>query len=162
MVTPIPNNVIRPPKPIAPDKTEVRITILENEIRKLQDELALLKEYKGNKVKPAIDRIFLKDVLIAVCKYTDLNPHDILSQNRVAYLVSARSLFINLCLELTGYGVTFIGRKCGQRDHTTVCYHQKCKAQRTGHWSLKRDSGIRLWSDFNKIRKQLLDAKEQS
>ena len=179
MATPIPNNVIRPPKgteykikngkPIKvienkpkPNSTEMRISILEHQQKQIQDELAMLRQFNNSKVKPAKNRLFLKDVLIAVCKYTDLNPHDILSPDRTAYLVRARSLFMNLCLELTGYGVTFIGRKCGMRDHTTVCYHEKQKAERKGHWSLSKDTGIKLWADYEQIRKQLLDAKKES
>ena len=166
MVTPIPNNVIRPPKELnrlsKHDLDVIEIEQLEQEIEKKQEELKLKKAaitYTPEKFK---GRIWLNDIMAAVCRYMDFSPSEILGSRRYKELVRARSLFINLSLELTRHGVTYIARQCGQRDHTTVCYHEKLKQTSTKHWSMKKDHGLELWNDFNKIKKQLLDAKEQS
>ena len=166
MVTPIPNNVIRPPKELNQlskhDIEVIKIEQLEQEIANKQEELQIKKatiSYYPEKFK---GRIWLSDIMAAVCRYMDFTPSDILGSRRYKELVRARSLFINLSLELTRHGVTYIARQCGQRDHTTVCYHEKLKQTNSKHWSIKKDAGLDLWNDFNKIKKQLLDAKEQS
>jgi len=166
MVTPIPNNVIRPAKELNQlskhDLEVIKIEQLEQEIAKKQEELQIKKatiSYYPEKFK---GRIWLSDIMAAVCRYCDFTPSDILGSRRYKELVRARSLFINLSLELTRHGVTYIARQCGQRDHTTVCYHEKLKQNNSKHWSMKEDHGLELWNDFNKIKKQLLDAKEQS
>jgi len=166
MVTPIPNNVIRPAKELNQlskhDLEVIKIEQLEQEIAKKQEELQIKKatiSYYPEKFK---GRIWLSDIMAAVCRYCDFTPSDILGSRRYKELVRARSLFINLSLELTRHGVTYIARQCGQRDHTTVCYHEKLKLTNDKHWNMKKDHGLELWNDFNKIKKQLLDAKEQS
>ena len=166
MVTPIPNNVIRPAKELNQlskhDIEVIKIEQLEQEIVQKQEELQIKKasiSYYPEKFK---GRIWLSDIMAAVCRYMDFTPSEILGSRRYKELVRARSLFINLSLELTKHGVTYIAKQCGQRDHTTVCYHEKLKQTNSKHWSIKKDAGLELWNDFNKIKKQLLDAKEQS
>ena len=146
MATPIPNNVIRPPKQLnrlsKHDLDVIEIEQLEQEIAKKQEELKLKKAaiaYTPEKFK---GRIWLNDIMAAVCRYMDFSPSEILGSRRYKELVRARSLFINLSLELTRHGVTYIARQCGDRDHTTVCYHEKLKLTNSKHWSMKKDHGL--------------------
>ena len=84
MATPIPNNVIRPPKQLnrlsKHDLDVIEIEQLEQEIAKKQEELKLKKAaiaYTPEKFK---GRIWLNDIMAAVCRYcllyTSPSPRD--------------------------------------------------------------------------------------
>lgn len=157
------NPVLKPAKPLndlvelSPYQLKIiQIETLAQKIDKLQEKLALMKSeiaYTPNKSK---NRIWLSTILEAVCKYSDFKPHDITGSRRYRELVKARSLYVNLCLDLTKHGVTHIARTCGDRDHTTVCYHQKIKAEKAKYWNLNSKEGKQLWSDFGTIKQELL------
>ncbi len=171
-MTKIPNNVIKPPpgyeyvqqrsvpliqpKPIK-DNTKERIEYLESKMDKILDELRVLKRRDKYKPKPSerAKRVWMSDILDAVCNYFDYSPTDIQSERRHADLVRARSVFINLCNSLTTGSYAGIGRMCGGRDHTTVIHHVRLKREKTNCWNIKKESGIELWSDFGKLEAKL-------
>ena len=183
-MTKIPNNVIRPPKgyeyvtvekkiPIvqikritdiangdkltSQDDIKKRIDYLESKIDKLMDELRVLKRRDKYKPKPEerAKRVWMSDILEAVCDYFEVSPTDIQSERRHADLVRVRSVFINLCHALTYGSYSAIGRMCGNRDHTTIIHHSRLKRNKTGPWNIKKESGIELWSDFGKLEAKL-------
>ena len=183
-MTKIPNNVIRPPKgyeyvtvekkiPIvqikritdiangdkltSQDDIKKRIDYLESKIDKLMDELRVLKRRDKYKPKPEerAKRVWMSDILEAVCDYFEVSPTDIQSERRHADLVRVRSVFINLCHALTYGSYSAIGRMCGNRDHTTIIHHARLKRNKTGHLNIKKESGIELRSDFGKLEAKL-------
>ena len=134
----------------------IDIDNLEKRIAVLQDQLELKKTEINYYPEKAEGRIWLKDIMEAVCNYLNFTPDQITSQRKYGELARARSLYFNLCLDLTKHGVTHIARTCGDRDHTTVCYHQSIKAENSKCWSMSTDKGLALWSDYNKIKQELL------
>ncbi len=171
-MTKIPNNVIKPPpgyeyvqqrsvpliqpKPIE-DNTQNRIAILERKLDKILDELRVLK--KQQKYKPKISnkakKIWMSDILEHVCDYFSVTPTDINSARRHAELVRVRSVYINLCHELTTASQPAIGRMCGNRDHTTVIHHIKLKRYKSNCWDIRTNKGLELWSDFSELESKL-------
>ena len=174
-MTKIPNNVIRPPKgyeyvtvekniPIVQikrtteqDDIKKRIDYLESKIDKFMDELRVLKRRDKYRPKPEerAKRVWMSDILEAVCDYFEVGPTDIQSERRHADLVRVRSVFINLCHELTHGSYAAIGRMCGNRDHTTVIHHTRLKTNKSGCWDIKKESGLELWSDYSKLEAKL-------
>ena len=169
-MTKIPNNVIKPPpgyeyvqqRSVAiaqpkDDGIKKRIDYLESKIDKLMDELRVLKKRDKYKPKPSerAKRVWMSDILDAVSNYFNYSPTDIQSDKRHAELVRVRSVYINLCNELTYASQPAIGRMCGNRDHTTVIHHIRLKRDKTNCWSIKKESGIELWSDYSKLEAKL-------
>ena len=148
-MTKIPNNVIKPPpgfeyvqqrsvpiiqpKPIK-DDTKERIEYLESKMDKILDELRVLKRKDKYRPKPSerAKRVWMEDILKAVCNHFNTTPTDIMSEKRQAELVRVRSVYINLCNELTYASQPAIGRMCGNRDHTTIIHHVRLKRNKTG------------------------------
>ena len=174
-MTKIPNNVIRPPKgyeyvtveknntycsnqkTTEQDDIKKRIDYLESKIDKLMDELRVLKRRDKYRPKPEerAKRVWMSDILEAVCNYFEISPDDIQSERRHADLVRVRSVYINLCHELTHGSQPAIGRMCGNRDHTTIIHHARLKRNKTGCWNIKKESGLELWSDYSKLEAKL-------
>ena len=174
-MTKIPNNVIKPPPgyeyvtvekrmPIVQikrtteqDDIKKRIDYLESKIDKLMDELRVLKRRDKYKPNPGdrAKRVWMSDILEAVCDYFEIGPDDIRSNRRHADLVKVRSVYINLAHELTHASQPAIGRACGNRDHTTIIHHVRLKRNKTGCWNIKKESGLELWSDFGKLEAKL-------
>ena len=155
---------MRPAKPLKEleqlSPRELKIIEIENlEKRRdlIQEKINLLKVEINYYPEKAEGRIWLKDILLAVCRYMDFTPEEIQSDRRYKDLVRARSLYLNLCIDLTKHGVTHIARTCGDRDHTTVCHHHKMKLEKKKHWSLDTKEGIGLWSDYTKVKQELLN-----
>ena len=161
------NPVMRPAKPIndlielTPYQLKVReIEELERKIDKLTERLLLMKTEISYTPHKSTRRLWMKDILLAVCSYMDFTPAEVTGPKRYKDLVQTRSLYLNLCLELTNHGVTHIARTCGDRDHTTVCYHQRIKQEKSKYWSVTHDEGIKLWSDYSKIKQELVEYAE--
>jgi chromosomal replication initiation ATPase DnaA len=131
---------------------------MEHRIEKLQDELELLRgqlKYQPKRKQESEERIFLRDIMEAVCDKYKITPDILNSVRRYAEIVRPRSLYINLCLDLTHWGCAHIARTCVNKDHTTVLYHQRQKANRSKHWSLQSDLGLELWADYEELKMKL-------
>lgn len=155
-MTLINNVVIRPPKLLPRQIKLMEIKNLEKKIATMQERVDILKLEISYEPKKNVARIWMKDIMEAVCDHSNFTPDQLISQRKYKELSNARSLYFNLCLDLTKHGVTHIARTCGDRDHTTVCHHQRLKVKNTGCWSMSTDEGLALWSDYNKIKNQLL------
>ena len=166
----IPNNVIKPPPgyqyvngnnmaTIKPkqDDTKQRIEYLENKMHKVLDELRYLKmreKYRPNS-KYRAKRIWMSDILTSVCDYFETTAEDINSVRRHAEIVKVRSVYINLCYDLTHASQPAIGRMCGGRDHTTIIHHVKLKKNKANCWDIRTKAGLELWQDFSKLEDKL-------
>jgi len=155
-MTLINNVVIRPPKLLPREIKLMEIKNLENKIAKMQERVDVLKLEINYEPKKNVSRIWMKDIMEAVCDHSNFTPDQLISQRKYKELSNTRSLYFNLCLDLTKHGVTHIARTCGDRDHTTVCHHQRLKVKNIGCWSMSTDEGLALWSDYNKIKNKLL------
>jgi len=159
-----PYQVIKAPvtekEKIERDQTTLKNKVfnMEHRIEKLQDELELLRaqiKYEPKKIETSEERILLRDIMEAVCNKYKITPDILQSVRRYAEIVRPRSLYINLCLDLTHWGCAHIARTCVNKDHTTVLYHQRQKANRSKHWSLQSDLGLELWADYEEISMKL-------
>jgi len=159
-----PYQVIKAPvtekEKIERDQTTLKNKVfnMEHRIEKLQDELELLRaqiKYEPKKIETSEERILLRDIMEAVCNKYKITPDILQSVRRYAEIVRPRSLYINLCLDLTHWGCAHIARTCVNKDHTTVLYHQRQKANRSRHWSIQSDLGLELWADYEEISMKL-------
>ena len=139
----------------------LEIEALEDEIKTLQDKVNIIKatiDYRPSRVK---NRIFIADILKEVTQYTDFSAAQIMGKSRTKELTKARSLFVNLCLDLTRHSMNVIGVHVNNRDHTTILYHKKIKQHQQKYWNKDHEEGIELWKDFNNIRSKLVLDKDQ-
>jgi len=159
-----PYQVIKAPvtekEKIERDQTTLKNKVfnMEHRVEKLQDELELLRaqlKYEPKKIETSEERILLRDIMEAVCNKYKITPDILQSVRRYAEIVRPRSLYINLCLDLTHWGCAHIARTCVNKDHTTVLYHQRQKANRSRHWSIQSDLGLELWADYEEISMKL-------
>jgi hypothetical protein len=88
------------------------ITKLEQKIKELEN--ALDGKDPG--------RVWVKHVIRLVCKHYNISRADILSSRRSQGIVRPRQVAFYLCKELTGRSLPEIGRKFGDKDHTTVLH----------------------------------------
>ena len=131
---------------------------MEHRIERLQDELELMKaqlKYKPQDPETSKERVWLRDIMEAVCNQYKITPDILQSVRRFAEIVRPRSLYINLCLDLTNHGPAHIARTCVNKDHTTVLYHQRLKKNRSKHWSIQSDLGLELWANYEEISMKL-------
>jgi hypothetical protein len=74
-----------------------------------------------NKVLPRANP-FIADIQKAVARHFNITRHDLISQRRTAELVKPRQIAAYLSRELTQHSLPEIGRRFGNRDHTTILY----------------------------------------
>ena len=169
-MTKIPNNVMRPPKgfeyvqqgsvpnvqakPIQ-DDTKIRINYLESKLDKIMDELRVLKRRDKYKPKPneRAKRVWISDILEAVCDYYEMTPAAVQSASRISDIVRVRSVFINLCNALTHGSYSAIGRMCGNRDHTTIIHSVKTIEK-------LKEKDPEMTNNINNLKNQILYNKE--
>lgn len=65
---------------------------------------------------------FIADIQKAVARHFSITRHDLISQRRTADLVRPRQIAAYLAKELTPHSLPEIGRRFGNRDHTTILY----------------------------------------
>ena len=101
---------MRPAKPLndlielTPYQLKVReIEELERKINKLTEKLLLMKTEISYTPNKSTRRLWMKDILLAVCSHMDFTPAEVTGPRRYKDLVKSRSLYINLCLELTNH-----------------------------------------------------------
>jgi len=71
---------------------------------------------------PGQDRLSVRDIQKAVCKYYNVTLTEMLSQRRTTDIVQPRQIAMFLCKELTSRTLPELGRRFGGRDHTTVLH----------------------------------------
>ena len=71
---------------------------------------------------PPHQRVKVDDILSVVSRHYGITRQDILSQRRHRSVVLARQIGMYLSRHLTSRGLPEIGRRFGDRDHTTVLH----------------------------------------
>ncbi len=84
--------------------------------------LSLVKEIISNYIKKLDKSITIEDIQKIVCKYFDIQLEDIKSKSRKRNIVQARHTSMYLAKEYTKSPFSIIGRKTGNRDHSTVLH----------------------------------------
>lgn len=64
----------------------------------------------------------IRDIQDEVCKVFGIRRNDMLSRCRTARIVEPRQIAMALCKYVTGHSLPEIGRKFGDRDHTTALH----------------------------------------
>lgn len=106
---PLPPAPVEPPTPPPPPAEFTRDQALL---------LAILERapHSGKHLMP------IERVIRAVCGYYGVKRRDLVSESRLAYIVHPRQITMHLCRRLTGRSLPEIGRRLGNRDHTTVLH----------------------------------------
>lgn len=94
-------------------------------IQSLQQRIAELEARLDNR-EP--NRLFIRNVIKAVCDYYEISRDEILSRRRSQYIVRPRQIAIYLARTLTRASLPEIGTKLGGLDHTT-CLHAVRKVE---------------------------------
>ncbi len=100
------------PEPVPEPEPAVVISALKQTIQELED--ALEGKDPG--------RVWVKHVIRLVCKHYNISRTAMLSSQRSQSIVRPRQVAFYLCKELTGRSLPEIGRKFGDKDHTTVLH----------------------------------------
>lgn len=133
----------------------LQIQALQEEIQELQDKINVIRSTIHFKPQRVENKVYISNILEQVSNYTDFKPDQILSKARPKELVKARSLFINLCLDLTRHSCNSIGVHL-KKDHTGILYHKRIKANKDKYWNDERAEGVELWRDYNNIKTKLV------
>lgn len=99
---------------------------------------------------PSVTRPTVGLIQRKCCDYYKISLTAIVSQSRIAYIVRARQVAMFLTKELTTKSLPEIGRKFGNRDHTTVLHAVRKIA------NLSHDPD--LADDLATLRKQIAEA----
>jgi hypothetical protein len=85
----------------------------------LQDRIDLLEEVLA---APHKGGLLIADIIKAACLYYRISKTDMLSHRRSRSIVRPRQVAMYLAKKLTTRSLPEIGRKMGDKDHTTVLY----------------------------------------
>jgi len=138
-------------------KNGFRMSLQQNKA-KIEGELFKLKlkqehiESKKDKLpteRKAIPRNTFDAVVNKICVRYETPRDQLLGVRRYEHLVRARSIMINLMLEVYGVSLSELGRLLNI-DHSTVIHHRRLKYM-----------GQRFWSKEKTIHKEFKDLKEQ-
>ena len=91
----------------------------------------------------------LDAVVNKVCIKYEVNKQEVLGERRFEFLVRARSIIINLMVEVYGASPSHLGRMLNI-DHSTVIHHRRLK-----------QSGRRFWTPEKTIHQEFRELKEQ-
>lgn len=96
-------------------------------------------------------RIFIGDCIKAVCTYYNISRRDMLSSRRQRFITRPRQVSMYLSKMLTDGSMPEIGRRHGNRDHTTVLH----ACRRIEHLL---DSDLVLRADIVRIKRRIARA----
>jgi len=125
---------------------------IEGQLFKLKMKQEKIEEDKKNKIpieRKSVGRNTFDAVVNKICIRYEVTPHDLLGTRRFEYLVRARSIMINLFLEVYGISLSELGRLL-KIDHSTVIHHRRLKYM-----------GNRFWSKDKTIHEEFKELKEQ-
>jgi chromosomal replication initiation ATPase DnaA len=91
-----------------------------------------------------------ESVVNKVCIQYEVNKKEVLGNRRYQSLVKARSIIINLMIELHKVSLSQLGRMFGM-DHSTIIHHRAMKFNRQRFWSSEKT----IHEEFEKLKKQL-------
>ena len=89
-------------------------------------------------------------VVNRVCIQYEVNKKEVLGDRRYQSLVKARSIIINLMIELHKVSLSQLGRMFGM-DHSTIIHHRAMKFNRERFWSSEKT----IHEEFKKLKEQL-------
>ena len=89
-------------------------------------------------------------VVNRVCIQYEVNKKEVLGDRRYQSLVKARSIIINLMIELHKVSLSQLGRMFGM-DHSTIIHHRAMKFNRERFWSSEKT----IHEEFKKLKQQL-------
>ena len=89
-------------------------------------------------------------VVNRVCIQYEVNKKEVLGDRRYQSLVKARSIIINLMIELHKVSLSQLGRMFGM-DHSTIIHHRSMKFNRERFWSSEKT----IHEEFKKLKEQL-------
>ena len=82
-------------------------------------------KYIQNYIKSNVKRATISSIINAVAKYYKISLSDIVSKKRTQKLVTGRQIIAYLAKEMTTESLKLIGKKIGDRDHSTILYYLK-------------------------------------
>jgi chromosomal replication initiation ATPase DnaA len=89
-------------------------------------------------------------VVNKVCVQYEVNKKEVLGDRRYQSLVKARSIIINLMIELHKVSLSQLGRMFGM-DHSTIIHHRAMKFNRDRFWSSEKT----IHEEFKKLKEHL-------
>ena len=125
---------------------------IEGQLFRLKMKQEKIEEDKKHKIpnnRKSVGRNTFDAVVNKICIRYEVTPNDLLSIRRFEYLVRARSIMINLFLEVYGISLSELGRLL-KIDHSTVIHHRRLKYM-----------GNRFWSSEKTIHQEFKELKEQ-
>lgn len=82
-------------------------------------------KYIQNYIKSNVKKVTISSIINAVAKYYKISLSDIVSKKRTHKLVTGRQIIAYLAKEMTTESLKIIGKKIGDRDHSTILYYLK-------------------------------------
>ena len=128
-------------------KNGYRMSVQQNE-EKIQNKLLRLKireeRFDEKKAGGSVAGIYIdkkkihastfEAVVNKVCIQYEVNKQEVLGDRRFQALVKARSIIINLMIEIHKVSLSQLGRMFGM-DHSTIIHHRAMKFNRKRFWS---------------------------
>jgi len=144
-------------------KNGFRMSVQQNE-EKIQNKLLRLKireeRFDEKKAGGNISEIYIdkkkihastfEAVVNKVCIQYEVNKLEVLGDRRFQALVKARSIIINLMIELHKVSLSQLGRMFGM-DHSTIIHHRRMKFSQNRFWSNEKT----IHEEFKKLKEQL-------
>jgi len=125
---------------------------IEGQLFRLKLKQQKIEEDKKNKLpaeRKCVGRNTFDALVNKICIRYEMRRDDLLGIRRFEYLVRARSIMINLFLEVYGISLSELGRML-KIDHSTVIHHRRLKYM-----------GDRFWSSEKTIHEEFKDLKEE-
>ena len=144
-------------------KNGYRMSVQQNE-EKIQNQLLRLKvreeRFDEKKAGGSVTGIYIdkkkihastfEAVVNKVCIQYEVNNQEVLGDRRFQALVKARSIIINLMIELHKVSLSQLGRMFGM-DHSTIIHHRRMKFSQKRFWSNEKT----IHEEFKVLKEQL-------
>ena len=144
-------------------KNGFRMSVQQNE-EKIQNKLLRLKireeRFDEKKAGGSLAGIYIdkkkihastfEAVVNKVCIQYEVNKQEVLGGRRYQSLVKARSIIINLMIELHKVSLSQLGRMFGM-DHSTIIHHRRMKFSQKRFWSNEKT----IHKEFKVLKEQL-------
>ena len=93
----------------------------------------------------------LDTVVNKICVQYEVSKEEVLGVRRFEFLVRARSIIINLMIEMYGVSLSQLGRML-KIDHSTVIHHRRLKALGQRFWTPEKT----IHEEFKQLKEELL------
>jgi len=144
-------------------KNGYRMSVQQNE-EKIQNQLLRLKvreeRFDEKKAGGSLTGIYIdkkkihastfEAVVNKVCIQYEVNKQEVLGDRRFQALVKARSIIINLMIELHKVSLSQLGRMFGM-DHSTIIHHRRMKFSQKRFWSNEKT----IHEEFKVLKERL-------